>query len=540
MAPKAKSVGFKPQAKAFKDKSKPTDVRLSNIQAAKAVSSAIRTSLGPRGMDKMIQVANGEVSITNDGATILKQMNVLHPAAKMLVELSRAQDVEAGDGTTSVVVIAGALLEACEKLLQKGLHPTAISDSFQRCSNKAVEILTQMATPIQLTDRETLIKSASTSLNSKVVSQQSSLLAPIAVDAVLQVTEPGKETSVDLKNIKVISSLGGTIEDTELVDGLVFTSRSAGTNAPKRVEKAKIGLIQFCISAPKTDMDHSVIVSDYAAMDRVLKEERSYILNIVKQIKKAGCNVLLVQKSILRDAVSDLAQHFLDKIKCLVVKDVEREDIEFVCKTLHCRPIASLDHFTAENMSSADLVEEVASGTNKFVKITGIQNMGRTVSIICRGSNKLVLEEAARSLHDALCVVRCLVKKPFQIVGGGAPEIEMALQLAAVAQTVEGVDAYCFRAFADALEVIPSTLAENAGLNPIATVTELRNRHAQGEKTAGINVRKGAITDILAENVVQPLLVSISAITLATETIRSILKIDDIVSCLIALNLVFQ
>ncbi|XP_017065492.2 T-complex protein 1 subunit delta isoform X1 [Drosophila eugracilis] len=299
MAPKAKSVGIKPTAKAFKDKSKPTDVRLSNIQAAKAVSDAIRTSLGPRGMDKMIQAGNGEVSITNDGATILKQMNVLHPAAKMLVELSRAQDVAAGDGTTSVVVIAGALLEACEKLLQKGLHPTAISDSFQRCSNKAVEILKQMSTPIELNDRETLIKSASTSLNSKVVSQQSSLLAPIAVDAVLKVTDPGKETSVDLKNIKVISSLGGTVEDTELVDGLVFTCRSAGSNAPKRIEKAKIGLIQFCISAPKTDMDHNVIVSDYAAMDRVLKEERSYILNIVKQIKKSGCNVLLVQKSIL-------------------------------------------------------------------------------------------------------------------------------------------------------------------------------------------------------------------------------------------------
>lgn len=274
-------------------------------------------------MDKMIQASNGEVSITNDGATILKQMNVLHPAAKMLVELSRAQDVEAGDGTTSVVVIAGALLEACEKLLHKGIHPTAISDSFQRCANKAIEIINDMSTPIALTDRETLIKSASTSLNSKVVSQQSSLLAPIAVDAVLRVTEPGKEGAVDLKNIKVIRSLGGTVEDTELVEGLVFTSRSAGVNAPKRIEKAKIGLIQFCISAPKTDvgfnslelfwleshywqtffllqMDHSVIVSDYAAMDRVLKEERAYILNIVKQIKKAGCNVLLVQKSILR------------------------------------------------------------------------------------------------------------------------------------------------------------------------------------------------------------------------------------------------
>lgn len=466
-----------------------------------------------------------------------------------LVELSAAQDIEAGDGTTSVVVVAGALLEAAEKLLQKGIHPTAISDAFQRCSTKAVQILTEMSTPIELSDRESLIKSASTSLNSKVVSQQGSLLAPLAVDAVMKVTDAKHEFNIDLNNIKVIRSLGGTIEDTELVEGLVFTQRSCGVNGPKRLEKAKIGLIQFCISPPKTDvifylltffikifnyfyfyqMDHNVIVSDYAAMDRVLKEERAYILNIVKQIKKAGCNVLLVQKSILRDAVSDLASHFLDKIKVMVIKDVEREDIEFVTKTLGCRPIASLDHFVAENLVNADLVEEVASGTNKFVKITGIQNQGRTVSIVVRGSNKLVLEEAARSIHDALCVIRCLVKNRALIAGGGASEIELAIQLAAYAETVEGVDAYCFRGFANALEVIPSTLAENAGLNPIATVTELRNRHAQGEINAGINVRKGGITDILTENVVQPLLVSISSITLATETVRSILKIDDIV-----------
>ncbi|XP_055382730.1 T-complex protein 1 subunit delta [Condylostylus longicornis] len=532
MAPKAPVNAAKPNGVVYKDKSKPADVRRSNINAAKAISDAIRTSLGPRGMDKMIQAGNGEVTITNDGATILKQMNVIHPAAKMLVGLSRAQDIEAGDGTTSVVVLAGALLEAAEKLLHKGIHPSAISDSFQKCAVKAVEILTEMSTPIELTDRESLIKSASTSLNSKVVSQQSSLLAPIAVDAVLKVNESTKESNVDLNNIKIITSLGGTVEDTEMVEGLVFTSRSAGVNAPKRIEKAKIGLIQFCISPPKTDMDHNVIVSDYAAMDRVLKEERSYILNIVKQIKKTGCNVLLVQKSILRDAVSDLAQHFLDKIKCLVVKDIEREDIEFICKTLGCRPIASLDHFVAESLVSADLAEEIPSGSTKFVKITGIQNPGRTVSIIVRGSNKLILAEAERSLHDALCVVRCLVKKRAQIAGGGAPEIEMALQLAQYANTLQGVDAYCFHAFADAMEVIPSTLAENAGLNPISTVTELRNRHAQGEKNAGINVRKGAITDILSENVVQPLLVSTSAITFATETVRSILKIDDIVNTL--------
>ncbi|KAK0181158.1 hypothetical protein PV327_003464 [Microctonus hyperodae] len=517
--------------KAFQDKSKPKDIRSSNIQAAKAISDAIRTSLGPRGMDKMIQAANGEVTITNDGATILKEMNVIHPAAKMLVELSKAQDSEAGDGTTSVVVIAGGLLNAAEKLLHMGIHPTAISEAFQKASAKSVEILTMsMAIPVDLKDRESLIKASATSLNSKVVFQQSSLLAPLAVDAVLKITEPGKEQVTDLKDIKIIKQLGGTVEDTELIEGLVFTQKTCNINGPKRLEKVKIGLIQFCISPPKTDMDHSVIVSDYSAMDRILKEERAYILNIVKQIKKSGCNVLLVQKSILRDAISDLAIHFLDKIKVMVIKDVEREDIGFICKTLGCRPIASLDHFTAENLVNAEICEEVSSGSTKIVKITGIQNQGRTVTVVVRGSNKLVLEEADRSLHDALCVIRCLVKQQALIAGGGAPEIELALKLSKYAQTLDGVDAYCIQAYADALEVIPSTLAENAGLNPIATVTELRNRHARGEITAGINVRKGMITNILEENVVQPLLVSTSCITLASETVRSILKIDDIVN----------
>ena len=514
---------------AYKDKSKPADIRSSNISAAKAVSDAIRTSLGPRGMDKMIQASNGEVTITNDGATILKEMNVVHPAAKMLVELSKAQDIKAGDGTTSVVVMAGSLLEAAERLLQKGIHPTLISDAFQKAATKAVQILTNMSIPVDLNDKQSLIRTAATSLNSKVVFQQSSLLAPLAVDAVLKVTRAERE-NVDLNNIKVIKKLGGTVEDTELVEGLIFTQKSCNINGPRRIEKAKIGLIQFCISPPKTDMDHNVIVSDYAAMDRVLKEERAYILNIVKQIKKAGCNVLLVQKSILRDAVSDLAIHFLDKIKVMVIKDIEREDIAFVCKTLACRPIASLDHFVAENLVNAELCEEVQTGNSKFVKITKIQNPGPTVTVLVRGSNKLVLEEAARSLHDALCVIRCLVQQKALIAGGGAPEIELSIKLGAHAQSLSGVDAYCVKAYANAFEIIPSTLAENAGLNPIATVTELRNRHAEGKHTAGINVRKGAITNILEENVIQPLLVSTSAVTLASETVRSILKIDDIVN----------
>merc|ERR1719259_1138537 len=244
----------------------------------------------------------------------------------MLVELSKAQDIEAGDGTTSVVVLAG-------KLLEKGIHPTTISDSFQKAANKSVEVLTSMAIPLDLNDRESLLKSANTSLNSKVVSQNSTELSPIAVDAVLKIVDPDMENNVNLKDIKVVKKLGGTVDDTELIEGLVLEQRASNVNGPKRIEKAKIGFIQFQVSPPKTDMDNQVVVSDYAAMDRVLKEERAYILNIVEQIKKAGCNVLLIQKSILRDALSDLAVHFFDKMKIMVVKDIEREDVEFLCKT---------------------------------------------------------------------------------------------------------------------------------------------------------------------------------------------------------------
>ena len=333
MAPASTIMGgpTKPSGLMTSKNKKPAEIRTSNIRAAKALADAIRTSLGPRGMDKMIQDAKGGVTITNDGATILDQMKVMHPAAKMLVNLSKAQDIEAGDGTTSVVVLAGALLEASEKLLNKGIHPTLISDAFQKASVKSAEYLQEMAMPVDLSDREKLLQSANTSLNSKVVSQHSSELSPIAVDAVLKVADTEKN-NVNLKDIKIIKKLGGTVDDTELIEGLVLSQRVAG--GVKKMEKAKVGLIQFCVSPPKTDMDNQVVVSDYAAMDRVLREERAYILNIVKHIKKAGCNVLLIQKSILRDALSDLAVHFFDKMKIMVIKDIEREDVDHVCKTL--------------------------------------------------------------------------------------------------------------------------------------------------------------------------------------------------------------
>jgi T-complex protein 1 subunit delta len=332
-APQPSSVISKQQS--FKDKGKPIEVRKSNIVAAKAVSDSIRTSLGPKGMDKMIQTGNGQVLISNDGATIMKHMSVMHPTAKMLVDLSAAQDVEAGDGTTSVVVLAGSLLNAAEKLLDSGIHPTSIADSFQKASVKVCEILEKMSIPVELRDRESMLKAATTSLSSKVVSNYSSLLAPIAVDAVLGVVDPLVSNNVDLKDIRIIKKIGGTIDDSSLVNGLVLTQnviKSAG--GPTRIEKAKIGLIQFQLSPPKPDMDNQIVVNDYRQMDKILKEERQYLLNICKKIKKSGCNVVLIQKSILRDAVNELSLHFLSKLKIMAIKDVEREEVEFICKVI--------------------------------------------------------------------------------------------------------------------------------------------------------------------------------------------------------------
>jgi len=342
------------------------------------------------------------------------------------------------------------------------------------------------------------------------------VLAPIAVSSVLRLVTP-TSTNVDLRDIRLVKKVGGTIDDTEMVEGLAL-HQTAITSAggPTRMEKAKIALVQFQLSSPKPDMDNQIVVNDYRQMDKILKEERAYLLNMCKKIKKTGCNVLLIQKSILRDAVNELSLHFLAKLKILVVKDIERDEIEFIAKSTGCKPIADIDAFTEDKLGYAELVDEEEKAGARVVKVTGVKNPGRTVSVVCTGANSLVLEESERSLHDALCVVRCLVKKrsvPREpqrqafslaadlrclvspsvralIVGGGAPEIHISRLLTQHGQTLKGMESYCFQAYAEALEVIPTTLAENAGLNPIAIVTELRNRHAKGEATAGINVRK--------------------------------------------------
>lgn len=323
----------------------------------------------------MIQRGDGEVLITNDGATILSQLQVFHPTAQMLVQLSKSQDIEAGDGTTGICVIAGSLLSACSDLLSKGIHPTMIAEAFKEAAAKAAEVLVSVARPIDLLDRDSVLDTVNTCLSSKVVHHHSDVLSPIAVDAVLAVIDPLTATNVDLENIKIVKQVGGTMDDSELVRGLVLqkgAKHSAG--GPSRMVDAKIALIQFCLSAPKTDMENNVVVSDYAAMDRILREERKYILNLCKKIKKTGCNVLLIQKSILRDAYNDLSLHFLAKLDIMVVTDIERTDVEFISKTLNVLPVAHVDHFSPNKLGTAALVEEVSigGGGSQVVKFTGL------------------------------------------------------------------------------------------------------------------------------------------------------------------------
>jgi T-complex protein 1 subunit delta len=389
-----------------------------------------------------------------------------------------------------------------------------------------------MAKPVDLNNREQLIQNAITSLSSKVVSHHSDLLAPIAVDSVLKIIDKETATNADLNNIHVAKKIGGTIDDSELINGLVFVDKKAShfAGGPTRIEGAKIGIIQFPLSAPKTDLEYNVVVPDYTAMDRLLKEEKRYILDMVKKIIASGANVLLLQKSVLREAVSDLALHFLAKKKIMVIKDIDRDQIDFISRTINGTPVAHIDQLTKEKLGTAGLVvEESAGGSQKIVKVLDCPNQGQTVSILLRGSNGLVLEEADRSLHDALCVVRALVKKRSLVPGGACVEMEVAHQLQKYSREIFGSDSYVCRAYGEALELIPYTLSENAGLNPIVFVTELRNRHNDGQTYAGLNIKKGIIEDMLETQVVQPSLVSQSAITLATECVRMILKIDDIV-----------
>lgn len=511
---------------------KQQDVRTSNIMAAKGIFDLIRTSLGPRGLDKMITTPKGDVLITNDGATIMKQLEARHPTARMLVELSQSQDIEAGDGTTSVVVLAGSILSACLDLFKLGIHPSMISEGYQKACDEAQKILLEMARPVDLNDHATLCEIAKTTLSSKVISHQSATLAPIVVDSVLRVRNPDIPDNVDLRRIRLIKKVGGTLEDCCIVNGICFPRRP--TEGPTSVQKPKIGLIRFHLSPPKTDMDSNVVVSDDAAIERLLDQERKITLKMCKKVAKTGCNVLLVQKSVLREAVSDMALHYLKKLKITVIDDIERNDMEYISDAVGAVPVATLDEFTPDKLGSATELK-VDDGIT-YILTDENSSKATTCTILIRGANKLIIDECERSIHDALCSIRCLVKKQLLLPGGGAVETEISRRLHDFAEKQLGMDQYCVHAYADAFEVIPLTLAENAGLNPIHTVTELRRLHTLPDNIAvGINIKGDNSTEdsrfinMFEHNVVQPFIVNSSAINLATETARMLLKIDDIV-----------
>lgn len=518
----------------FQGTEHPTDVRMSCILAAKSVADAVRSSLGPRGMDKLIQLKDGTVIITNDGATILKHMGATHPASKLMVSMSQAQDVAAGDGTTSVVIFAGAFLSACKSLLERKLHPSLISDALKVVGDESIKILEQMKIPFKSEkdftpeERNILVNSASTSLSSKIAAQWSDILAPLAVDAVLRVAD-GR--NVDITDVRVVQKVGGVLEDSELIEGIVFEHRLLrAAQTPRVINDAKIALIQFQLSPPKTDMDSQVILTDYDQMDRVQREQRKYILHLVQSIAKTGANVVLLQKSILRDAISDLALTFLQKKGILVVKDIERKDVDFVCRTLGCKPIASIEGLSADKLGFAGVVEEKQTPGGAIVKITGLKTHSKTVSILLRGSNELIIGEAERSLHDALCVIRSLVYERALLPGGGAPEVELAVGLAKVAKELGGEIGHCVSTFSDCLDIVPYTLAENAGLSPLEVVTQLRRSHVEGKKNDGVSILKNGPNNMVQEEVLQPYLVAKSAVQFAVETVRMIMKVDDILA----------
>jgi T-complex protein 1 subunit delta len=373
------------------------------------------------------------------------------------------------------------------------------------------------------------VNSATTSLNSKLAAQWADVLAPLAVDAVLRVFD-GRH--VDLADIRIVQKVGGVLDDSELVEGIVFEHkimRSAGE--ARVIRDARIALIQFQLSPPKTDMDSHVVLTDYDQMDRVQREQRKYLLRIVAAIAKTGANVVLLQKSILRDAITDTALTMLANKKILVVKDIDRTDVDFVCRTLGCRPIASVEGLAPEKLGFAGLVEEKQTPGGAIVKLTGLKDAAHTISVLLRGSNELIIGEAERSLHDALCVIRSIVYERFLLPGGGAPEIELAVRLAQRAAEIGGEIGHCVRVFAEALDIIPYTLAENAGLNPLAVVTKLREMHLRGEKNMGVSVvAKDGIGDMVKEDVLQPFLVTKSALSFASETVRMIMKVDDILA----------
>ncbi|MEM4340119.1 MAG: thermosome subunit beta, partial [Candidatus Nitrosocaldus sp.] len=478
------------------------EAQRNNITAAKLVAEIVKTSLGPRGMDKMLVDTLGDVTITNDGATILKEMDVQHPAAKMMVEISKATDNEVGDGTTSVVVLAGALLERAEELINKDVHPTIIVDGYNMALEKALQVLDDVSIKVEPLDKRTLRKIALTTLASKLVAEESGYLADLVIDAVLTVAEKkdGKYR-VDIDNIKVEKKAGESLHDTQLIRGIVLDKEVVHGGMPKRVEKAKIALINAPLEIEKTEFDAKIRINSPEQMKLFLEEENRMLKSMVDKIVATGANVVICQKGI-----DDMAQHYLAKAGVLAVRRVKESDMYKLAKATGARVVTNIEELTSSDLGYADLVEERKVETDKWVFIEGCKDP-RAVTILIRGGSQRVVDEADRSIHDAMMVVKDVVENPAIVAGGGSIEAYIAKELRSWASTLPGREQLAAIKFAEALEVIPLTLAENAGMDPIDTMTELRSKQNKGSKWTGVDVKNTQVADMYKLEVLEPAVV---------------------------------
>lgn len=497
-----------------------------NIMAAKAVADSVRSTLGPKGMDKMLVDSMGDIVITNDGATILKELDIEHPAAKMVVEVAKTQDNECGDGTTSAVVLAGELLKKSESLIDENVHPTVISNGFRLAANEAVKILKGMGQEVSPTDKKSLKLVAMTAMTGKGVGGEVERLADIAVDAVSSIAE--KEDGkfrVDIDNIQVEKKQGGAISDTKLIKGLVLDKERVHTRMPKMVKNAKIALVDSALEIKKTEVEAKIQIKDPTQMQRFLDEEEKTLRGMVEKVRKSGANVLICEKGI-----DDVAQHYLAKEGIYAVRRVKRSDMEKLAKATGGKIVTNLDDLKASELGSAEQVEEVKIADSQMTFVTGCKNP-KAVSVLIRGGTEHVIDEVERSLHDALKVVGVAIEDGTIVPGGGASEIELALKLRDYGQSVGGREQLAIEAFAEALEIIPWTLAENAGMDAIDIVIELKNAHSKSNgKNFGINVLQNKVSDMLSAKVLEPLRVKTQAIQSATEVASMILRIDDVIA----------
>ncbi len=501
------------------------EAQKNNIAAAKIIAEIVQTSLGPRGMDKMLVDSLGDVTITNDGATILKEIDVQHPAAKMLVEIAKTTDNEVGDGTTSAVVLAGSLLENAESLITQDVHPTIIVDGYRKASKKAKQYLQDIADTVTANDKPTLLKIAKTSMQTKLVSKDSGYLADLVVKAVLSVAEKeGTNFSVDEDDIKVEKKAGGSVRNSVLIEGIVLDKEVIHAGMPKQVNDAKIALINNALEISKTETDAKINISNPQQIKSFLDEENKMLKNMVDKVIGSGATVVLCQKGI-----DDMAQHYLAKAGILAVRRVKESDLTKLAKATGARIVTNLDDLFEKDLGSAGTVEERKIEEDRWVFIEGCKHP-KSVSLLLRGGSQRVVDEVERSVHDAIMVVRDVMEVPSIVAGGGAPETYVATKIRSWSKSLEGREQLAAEKFADSLESIPLALAENAGMDPIDTLANLRSKQLKGEKWTGVDVLKGRVVNMKSSDIIEPLSVKQQVVSAASEAACMILRIDDVIA----------